>query len=276
MPRRTKAKVRRWQTADLFPTPDDLAQRMAESIEVRTLPPGARILEPSAGLGTLVRAVEHIRSDLEIDAIELDADQVAELQAQGYRVRHKDFLDFAPVEPFDAVLMNPPFGGKKKGLPAMPSYHEHIWHAWSMLVPGGWLAAIAPVGFCYGRSKKDKAFRAWVEEHALVEELSEDTFAEVGTQVRSAFLLAQKPPSREWRRQPFGCWPSWYAHRVAQYALVEPHCWWDWEYCSGQPTHLNVRELLLRATARYRATWLLDELSPVDWQRLTSVFTTGM
>ncbi len=119
-----------------FMTPDELASRIAASIDLRGV---ERILEPSCGDGAFIRAVsDHAnrhgqeRSDRVLEAIEWDCDlysRAAECcrhegsSGLSIQLNQGDFfryyLDRAAgdrsgnplAEPFDLVIGNPPFGG---------------------------------------------------------------------------------------------------------------------------------------------------------------------
>lgn len=119
----------------LFQTPPEIAAQLAGLLNLQ---PGARILEPSAGLGRLLDAVSHYEP-AEIVAVEKSAEVAKELRAQGrpgVRVVEGDFLALDPADygAFDAVIMNPPFH--------MRDDVKHIEHARTFLKYGGKLAAI--------------------------------------------------------------------------------------------------------------------------------------
>lgn len=119
----------------LFQSPPDLADRLVALLE---LPQGARVLEPSAGLGRILDALQpyHPR---EVVAIEMASDCARELYRQeraGVTLRQVDFLRTLPedIGHFDAVAMNPPFHNR--------SDIRHIRHALDFIGPGGRVAAL--------------------------------------------------------------------------------------------------------------------------------------
>ena len=150
---------------DLFPTPPDVAARVAAYAE---LAPGLSVLEPSAGTGALVRAVRAAEPDVRrIIAIERDArlaDQMGHLCF--------DFLEVPPTHSgYDRVMMNPPFSGGAD--------IRHVEHALEFLRPGGLLVAIMADG------PRQAAWLAAVGAEDL-ERLPAGTFA--GTQVRARIV----------------------------------------------------------------------------------------
>jgi hypothetical protein len=174
---------------DFFPTPKPLAERMATLAGVK---PGMRVLEPSAGNGHLADAAR--AAGAEVDTIEISPDLRAVLDAKGHKVVEHDFTAFSPSEPYDAVMMNPPFSNRLDA--------EHVQRAYTMLKPGGRLVAITGEGVHFGSDKKAAAFRDWLDERgAEVEKLPENTFKGaqqiVQTGVNARLIVLEKPQAKE-------------------------------------------------------------------------------
>lgn len=91
-------------------TPADTATKLVEWIGLPRL--GSTFLEPSAGSGRLVRAIEALRPGMQIDAVEIDPRYAAQLEGAGDRVR-VDCTDYLtrppPPTPYDFCVMNPPY-----------------------------------------------------------------------------------------------------------------------------------------------------------------------
>jgi len=170
---------------DLFPTPPELAARVAELAELQ---PGQRVLEPSAGTGALIAPA--LDAGAAVQAVEQCSSLVDHLRERFARERFIDpactgaergrlsvfCADFLAINPmqlgqFDAVLMNPPFG--------QAADIRHIQHARRFLKPGGRLVAICAAG-----PRQAEALRGQAEHW---EELPAGTFA--GTNVRAVLLL---------------------------------------------------------------------------------------
>lgn len=122
----------------LFQTPAEIANRMVEALK-----PGARVLEPSAGLGRLLDAIAR-KEPRETVAVEKDVNLCRELFLQnrnGVRILQRDFLTVTREElgQFDFIVMNPPFH--------MRSDIQHIEHALRFLAPGGTLVAVCLDGY---------------------------------------------------------------------------------------------------------------------------------
>lgn len=149
---------------DFFPTPANVAQRMARLAGITQ---DMRVLEPSAGNGNLADAAKSAGGV--VDVIEISSQLRDILTAKGYSVVAQDFDTFTPDQPYQAILMNPPFSKRQDA--------AHIMRAFGMLASGGKLVAIAGEGVFFGSDQKAVAFRAWLESHnATIEKLDGGTF----------------------------------------------------------------------------------------------------
>lgn len=117
-----------------YPTPEHLIKKMLKFFPVhenerlwhRYGP--KRILEPSAGSGAMLDfMVKHMDSwkvnEREFHCCEIDNDLNAMLHGKGYTVVGSDFLQFRTEQPYDFIIMNPPFDAAA----------EHIVHAYEFL-----------------------------------------------------------------------------------------------------------------------------------------------
>ncbi len=160
----------------LFQTPAAIA---AQLVALLDLTPGARVLEPSAGLGHILDALQP-RQPAEVVAVETSPELCAQLYRQnraGVRLMQRDFLTVTPAEigQFDAVAMNPPFH--------MRVDIKHITHALQFLKPGGKLA-----GLCMDTAHRSAALRplcsAWLP-------LPAGAFRAEGTSVPTVLFLIE-------------------------------------------------------------------------------------
>lgn len=173
----------------LFPTPKNLAARMAHLLDVQ---PGEKVLEPSAGTGHLLGALggsmfvplsidaRPYRERRQVYAVEINPGmaQFLENEFPLTIVHCGDFLEFNSDGDlqFDKIIMNPPF--------ANADDIKHIKHALAMLAPGGLLVAI-----CANGSRQQSQLRPLVEAcGGIWEELPSGTFKEAGTMVSSVLL----------------------------------------------------------------------------------------
>lgn len=148
---------------------------------------GLWVLEPSAGVGNIVKAAK--AAGAHVWAYELDEKRAHALEAIGVANAPGenvwcDFMDIrAGEEPgFDVVLMNPPFAGQAD--------IEHVLHAATFLRnTGGRLVAVMSNSVTFRTNRKTLDFRAWVTANGgSIEELPEGAFAASGTMVRACIV----------------------------------------------------------------------------------------
>lgn len=161
-----------------FPTPEPLAQ---ELIKIACIKPGHTILEPSAGTGNLIDVVRSLHSGVRVSFCELNCFLLDILRAKYEGLADVHFagrdclaLDSGELNSFDRIIMNPPF---ERGDDA-----EHVLHTFSLLKPGGILAAIVSAGFFARSDKKTQRFRQFLEgTNAVVHDVAAGSFKSSGT-----------------------------------------------------------------------------------------------
>lgn len=100
-----------------YPTPSALISKMIFKIKGRP----HKILDPSAGKGDLIEALEsrwRYTGDgkLDISAIEIDPTLQATLRGKEFKLIDTDFLTYAGPDQFDLIIANPPFEDGDKHL----------------------------------------------------------------------------------------------------------------------------------------------------------------
>lgn len=164
---------------NLFQTPDVLAARLASMFSRF-----GRILEPSAGLGRLYRAVRNVSIDCEITLVDNSPECARELYLAtagdpSTTLVQADFLscNVERLGRFDSIIMNPPF---HRGADIL-----HIKHAAKLLLPGGKLVAI-----CANGSRQRAALKPlgteWID-------LPAGAFRESHTSVATAIVVIDSP-----------------------------------------------------------------------------------
>lgn len=158
-----------------YRTPDEISDRLVEKAFPRS---GMRILEPSCGDGSIIKAVQRFVSTNHLEGVvvesyEVDPNRANAARGTGTSVICKNFLEVPPSPTFDLVLMNPPFYGKH--------YQAHVEHARKFLKPNGVLYAILPV-----TAATDHGFvtpTKWGRD--VWEDLPVGSFAESGTRINT-------------------------------------------------------------------------------------------
>jgi predicted RNA methylase len=174
-----------------FPTPEPLAEQLVEMARIEA---GNRILEPSAGTGSLIDLVLKRQRNIQLFYCELNGFLLDILRdkyegAAGLHFLGRDLmeLDLLRAEhPFDRIIMNPPF---ERGQDA-----EHVLHAYSLLAPGGILTAIVSPGLFSRADGKAKAFREFLQKtRGVAHDVPAGVFKNSGTGVSSKIICVQAP-----------------------------------------------------------------------------------
>jgi hypothetical protein len=175
---RNAEPVRAVSAFNLFQTPPELARRMVDMLPA--IDASDSILEPSAGLGRIYRAIRGRSIDAHVTLVESSADCCGELYraTEGdtrVTIRQRDFLEYHPGPRYAAVVMNPPF---KRGTDV-----QHIRHARRLLSPGGVLVAL-----CFDGSIQAKGLQPIA---STWEPLGPDVFKSEGTRAPVVLLTIQ-------------------------------------------------------------------------------------
>ncbi len=185
-------------------TPAVLADELVSGHrDMGSFAPGARILEPSAGDGALVRAILEDDRDVMVVAVEPNgerADALDLLSAEHpgrvsvVRSRFEDYVDTYTGAPFDGVIMNPPFGDSQRA----DVWIDHVRAAWELMTPGGVLVSIVPPSYAYRADRRHREFREWATGHgATFRRIPGQPFAESGTGTGAGVLTLPRPmPAR--------------------------------------------------------------------------------
>jgi predicted RNA methylase len=184
---------------------------------------GARILEPSAGDGAIVRAILECDRDVTVIAVEPNGKRADALDALAGEAKHagrvivfrgtlEQYAEHVawcrehptaevaglPAtmhgDPFDGVIMNPPFGDSSRDL----VWIDHVRTAWGMLRDGALLASIVPPSYATSGFRAQRDFRTWAESNgATYAKLPGQPFAESGTGTQAGVLTVPRPmPAR--------------------------------------------------------------------------------
>jgi len=174
----TGETVNEKQFYQFFETPKELAMRIIETADIGET---MTVLEPSAGLGAIVKFIPATVS--KILCCELDPQKADVLRKEGFCVQAGDFLE-EMFEGVDRVVMNPPFT-KQQDI-------DHVLKAYDCLRDGGRLVSVMSPGFTFRQNKKSVEFKKLVDKNRWWEELPDGTFKESGTLVRTVLVLLDK------------------------------------------------------------------------------------
>jgi len=165
-----------------FPTPKPLAERLVDEADIK---PGMRVLEPSAGKGSLVDAIKQAQPTADVTAIEPYSSLHDILKAKGHNPLREDFLEHKGQ--YDRIVMNPPFENGQD--------IDHVRHAYDQLAPGGKMVAIMGEGGFFRGDKKATDFRDWLDNKGVSEKLPEGSFktSDNPTGVNTRMVTIDKP-----------------------------------------------------------------------------------
>lgn len=159
-----------------FDTPEVLAR---EIVTIAGIGPKDVVLEPSAGIGNIARALRE--TGALVTCHEIDESRVKKLRETFPDTFSGDFLAAEPDPVYTAVVMNPPF--------AKQADIDHVLHAAKFLKPGGKLVAIMSASVLYRTNRKTEEFRNWLAARGgAIELLPENCFASSGTKVNTVLV----------------------------------------------------------------------------------------
>lgn len=166
-----------------FATPKLLAMSMAAALDPK---PKDRIMEPSAGQGALIAAVNALHPE-PVDCYELMDVNRLMLQKSTCRFNliGEDFLNHDESNKYDKIIANPPFS-KNQDI-------EHIQKMYRCLNKNGRIVTVASESWVTGSQKKQEEFRNWLEEiEARIFPVEKGTFKESGTEVGARLVIIDK------------------------------------------------------------------------------------
>lgn len=146
-----------------FPSPPAVCARILEEAGDVS---GLNVLEPSAGIGSLMDAARLAGAN--VVGFEVSAKLAGICEAKGHTVERCDFLTReVEGEVADAVLMNPPFENRQDA--------AHVRRAFLWLKPGGVLVAVMSASAAH--SDRYEVFRGWLADvGGTIEKLPEGSF----------------------------------------------------------------------------------------------------
>lgn len=165
-----------------FETPVNVVKQMIALADIHK---SHFVLEPSAGLGAIARAVWVIGATL--DMVEKNERRAEELRKQNFGdVYCTDFLEFGfDGWQYDRIVMNPPFEELQD--------IDHVWHAYKLLARGGRLVSVMSESPFFRTDSKAVRFREWIDGVGGYSiELPEGSFKESGTGVRARLVVIRR------------------------------------------------------------------------------------
>lgn len=167
-----------------FPTPPDISDWLIELADINA---SHKILEPSAGDGSLIKAVDRkLAVRKRISCFELMPENRNILsKLGGVEILGDDFLKHKPTASFDRILANPPFN-KNQDI-------SHIRHMYECLKKGGRIVSIASKHWEISSGKKETEFKEWLESMDYIShDIEKGRFKESGTLISCCIVVIDK------------------------------------------------------------------------------------
>ena len=170
-----------------FATPDDIADWLVELAELRE---SDLILEPSAGQGAILKAINKVLPGKIVLCVELMPENRTVLESMATaNLMDIDFLNLesavALSTKFTKIIANPPFS-KNQDI-------DHIYQMYKCLKTGGRIVTVASKHWQNSSNKKEKEFRGWLSElDAEIHEIKAGAFKSSGTMISSVVIIIDK------------------------------------------------------------------------------------
>ena len=170
------------QEFQYFATPDTVADRVCAKFS--SLSADMTILEPSAGRGSLVRAIRRRCQDALVDCYELMPENKEFLiKEKGVVFKGDNFEDCR--DRYQRIIANPPFS-KNQDI-------KHVMKMYDLLEEGGEMSVIMSRHWQIANEKTCTDFRAWLASvDAVVEDIDQGEFKESGTAIATALVYIKK------------------------------------------------------------------------------------
>lgn len=170
------------QDFQYFGTPDKVADRVCAKFS--SLSAGMTILEPSAGRGSLVRAIRRRCSGAMVDCYELMPENKELLaKVEGAIIKGDNFDDCS--QNYQRIIANPPFTNNQDV--------KHVRKMYDLLEDNGEMSVITSRHWQFASEEICADFRDWLSRvGAVVEDIDEGEFKESGTGVATALLFIKK------------------------------------------------------------------------------------
>lgn len=166
-----------------FATPDLLAERLVDLADINDTD---KILEPSAGQGAIIKAIQKEIIAKEVFCYELNPiNQAVLIKMHNVNLLGDDFLKHNSIGEYDRIIANPPFS-KNQDI-------DHIKEMYKLLARGGRLVTIASKHWQHSSNKKETQFREFLANmDAEIIELEGGEFQESGTMVSAVIIVIDK------------------------------------------------------------------------------------
>lgn len=162
-----------------FPTPPELADFLCQQVNINV---SSRILEPSAGDGALVKAIQRVVPGIAVDVYELMPQNRTILSGmENVIFGGENFLEALPNPDYSVIVANPPFANNQD--------IDHVYHMFKFLADGGEMVSIMSKHWETSQNKKETEFRNWLDEvEAQFIPVARGAFKQSGTMIETIIV----------------------------------------------------------------------------------------
>lgn len=161
-----------------FETPSELAEKLVSYIEEHVISDEMTILEPSAGRGAIVRAINKKFPKLKVYHCEL-MDINRKLFNGNSEFIQEDFLTLDESKKFDFIIANPPF-----------NKNQDIDHFMKMTKHSNHIVSVMSKHWLFSKNKKETEFREFLEKNkAEIIDVDAGVFKESGTNIATCIVI---------------------------------------------------------------------------------------
>jgi len=166
-----------------YETPPEKADELVRLADIEH---GDIILEPSAGRGAIIKAINRRISNQKIYCYEkMSTNRPFLLDIKNAELIGEDFLKADDSIQYDKIVANPPFKNNQD--------IDHVLKMYKLLTCGGRLVAITSSHWKHSKNKKEVDFRNWLLKiGAMTIENSGDTFKSSGANVNTITVIIDK------------------------------------------------------------------------------------
>jgi phospholipid N-methyltransferase len=166
-----------------FETPPEIADFIVKESELKE---NQSVLEPSAGQGAIVKAINRLYPNKKVSCYELmPVNQTILKKIDTVDFLGEDFLNTDNKQKFEVIISNPPFS-KNQDI-------THVREMYERLEFGGKLVAITSKHWELSTNKKETEFREWLKDvYAEELDIPAGSFKESGTQIATKILIINK------------------------------------------------------------------------------------
>jgi predicted RNA methylase len=165
-----------------YETPAEVADRVASYIPETAV----SILEPSAGQGALVRAINRKSPYAKIHAVEIQKENCALFDGKVAHLMRGDFLVMDEERKFDCIVANPPF--------RYNADVDHFRKMYELCKPGGRIICIMSRHWQFCMNLKELKFRVWLDKFKPeIIQLPEGWAKKSGTMSSACIVVLDKP-----------------------------------------------------------------------------------